>query len=117
MAELSLLAELAAVASLVGETSPDASTHEPVQECLALCRQPIALEQLINAIGDHVGGPSDTLTALFVASGLSGTVLAVTRMTDLPDGAFRDRLGELVARQDWNRAQRPDARCARTTTR
>jgi hypothetical protein len=27
-------------------------------------------------------------------------VLAVTRMTDLPDGAFRDRLGELVARQE-----------------
>ena len=60
----------------------------------------MALEQLINAIGEHVGGPSDTLTALFLASGLSGTVLAVTRMTDLPDGAFRDRLGELVARQD-----------------
>ena len=60
----------------------------------------MALEQLINAIGDHVGGPSETLTALFLASGLSGTVLAVNRMTDLPDGAFRDRLGELVARQD-----------------
>ena len=98
--KLSLLAELAAVASLVAQTSPDASTHSLVQECLALCRQPMALEQLINAIGDHVGGPSDTLTALFLASGLSGTVLAVTRMTDLPDGAFRDRLGELVARQE-----------------
>ena len=98
--KLSLLAELAAVASLVGETSPDASTRTLVQECLALCRQPMALEQLINAIGEHVGGPSDTLTALFLASGLSGTVLAVTRMTDLPDGAFRDRLGELVARQE-----------------
>ena len=98
--KLSLLAELAAVASLVAETSPDASTHTLVQECLALCRQPMALEQLINAIGDHVGAPSDTLMALFLASGLSGTVLAVTRMTDLPDGAFRDRLGELVARQE-----------------
>ena len=98
--KLSLLAELAAVASLVAESSPGASTHALVQECLALCRQPMALEQLINAIGDHVGAPSDTLTALFVASGLSGTVLAVTRMTDLPDGAFRDRLGELVARQE-----------------
>jgi hypothetical protein len=60
----------------------------------------MALEQLITAIGDHLGAPSETLTALFLASGLSGTVLAVTRMTDLPDGAFRDRLGELVARQD-----------------
>jgi len=98
--KLSLLAELAAVASLVAETSPDASTHTLVQDCLALCRQPMALEQLINAIGDHVGAPSDTLMALFLASGLSGTVLAVTRMTDLPDGAFRDRLGELVARQE-----------------
>jgi hypothetical protein len=98
--KLSLLAELAAVASLVAETSPDSSTHTLVQECLALCRQPMALEQLINAIGEHLGGPSDTLTALFLASGLSGTVLAVTRMTDLPDGAFRDRLGELVARQE-----------------
>jgi len=97
---LSLLAELAAVASLVGETSPDSPTRIVVQECLALCRQPIALEQLINAIGEHVGRPTDTLTALFLASGLSGTVLAVTRMTDLPDGAFRDRLGELVARQE-----------------
>jgi hypothetical protein len=98
--KLSLLAELAAVAWLVGETSPDALTRSVVQECLALCRQPMALEQLINAIGEHVGGPSDTLIALFLASGLSGTVLAVGRMTDLPDGAFRDRLGELVARQD-----------------
>ena len=98
--KLSLLAELAAVASLVGQASPDASTRALVQECLALCRQPLALEQLIHAIGEHVGAPSDTLTALFVASGLSGTVLAVTRMTDLPDGAFRDRLGELVARQE-----------------
>jgi hypothetical protein len=97
---LSLLAELAAVASMVGETSPDAATRTVVQECLALCRQPFALEQLINAIGEHVGPPSETLTALFLASGLSGTVLAVTRMTDLPDGAFRDRLGELVARQN-----------------
>jgi hypothetical protein len=98
--KLSLLAELAAVASLVAQTSPDATTHSLVQECLALCRQPMALEQLIAAIGDHVGAPSDTLTALFLASGLSGTVLAVSRMTDLPDGAFRDRLGELVARQE-----------------
>jgi hypothetical protein len=98
--KLALLAELAAVASLVATTSPSASTHTLVQECLALCRQPMALEQLINAIGEHVGGPSDTLTALFLASGLSGAVLAVTRMTDLPDGAFRDRLGELVARQE-----------------
>ena len=98
--KLSLLAELAAVASLVAETSPSASTHSLVQECLALCRQPMALEQLINAIGEHVGEPSDTLTALFLASGLSGTVLAVARMTDLPDGAFRDRLGELIARQE-----------------
>ena len=98
--KLSLLAELAAVASLVAESAPDASTRTVVQECLALCRQPMALEQLINAIGEHVGAPSDTLTALFIASGLSGTVLAVTRMTDLPDGAFRDRLGELVARQE-----------------
>ena len=54
--KLSLLAELAAVASLVGETSPDAPTRSLVQECLALCRQPLALEQLINAIGEHVGG-------------------------------------------------------------
>jgi len=98
--KLSLLAELAAVASLVGEASPDASTRTLVQECLALCRQPLALEQLIHAIGEHVGSPSETLRALFLASGLSGTVLAVTRMTDLPDGAFRDRLGELVARQE-----------------
>jgi hypothetical protein len=98
--KLSLLAELAAVASLVGETLPDAPTRVVVQDCLALCRQPRALEQLINAIGEHVGRPSDTLTALFLASGLSGTALAVGRMTDLPDGAFRDRLGELVARQD-----------------
>jgi hypothetical protein len=97
---LTLLAELAAAASVVGETSPDASTRAVVQECLALCRQPMALEQLINAVGEHVGPPSDTLTALFLASGLSGAVLAVTRMTDLPDGAFRDRLGELVSRQD-----------------
>jgi hypothetical protein len=98
--QVSLLAELAAVATIVGETSPDGPTRTVVQECLALCRQPMALEQLVNTIGDHVGAPSDTLTALFLASGLSGTVLAVTRMTDLPDGAFRDRLGELVARQD-----------------
>jgi hypothetical protein len=98
--QVSLLAELAAAAAIVGETSPDGATRTLVQECLALCRQPMALEQLINAIGEHVGGPSETLTALFLASGLSGTVLAVTRMTDLPDGAFRDRLGELVARQD-----------------
>ena len=98
--QVALLAELAAVASIVGETSPDGPTRTVVQECLALCRQPMALEQLINAVGDHVGSPSETLTALFLASGLSGTVLAVTRMTDLPDGAFRDRLGELVARQD-----------------
>jgi hypothetical protein len=98
--KVALLAELAAVASIVGETSPDGPTRAVVQECLALCRQPMALEQLIAAIGDHLGAPSETLTALFLASGLSGTVLAVTRMTDLPDGAFRDRLGELVARQD-----------------
>jgi hypothetical protein len=98
--QVSLLAELAAVATIVGETTPDGATRALVQECLALCRQPMALEQLVNTIGDHVGPPSDTLTALFLASGLSGTVLAVTRMTDLPDGAFRDRLGELVARQD-----------------
>ena len=97
---LSLLAELAAVAAIVAETNPDGATRTIVQDCLALCRQPIALEQLVNAIGDHVGAPSETLTALFVASGLSGTLLAMTRMTDLPDGAFRDRLGELVARQD-----------------
>jgi hypothetical protein len=97
---LSLLAELAAVARIVGETSPDAQTRTVVQECLALCRQPMALEQLINAIGEHVGPPSETLTALVLASGWSGSVLAVTRMTDLPDGAFRDRLGELVSRQD-----------------
>jgi hypothetical protein len=98
--QVSLLAELAAVATLVGETSPDAATHAVVQECLALCRQPVALDQLIQAIGDHVGPPSETLTALFLASGLAGCMLAVRRMTDLPDGAFRDRLGELVARQD-----------------
>ncbi|MEO5819734.1 MAG: hypothetical protein ABIT71_04460 [Vicinamibacteraceae bacterium] len=98
--QVTLLAELAAVASIVGETSPDGPTRSVVQECLALCRQPMALEQLVNAVGDHVGAPSETLTALFLASGLSGTVLAVTRMTDLPDGAFRDRLGELVARQE-----------------
>ena len=98
--QVSLLAELAAAATLVGETSPDAATRAVVQECLALCRQPVALDQLIQAIGDHVGPPSDTLTALFLASGLAGSVLAVRRMTDLPDGAFRDRLGELVARQD-----------------
>jgi hypothetical protein len=98
--QVSLLAELAAVATIVGETTPDGPTRALVQECLALCRQPMALEQLVNTIGDHVGAPSETLTALFLASGLSGTVLAVTRMTDLPDGAFRDRLGELVARQD-----------------
>jgi len=97
---LSLLAELAAVARLVSDTSPDAQTRAVVQECLALCRQPVALEQLINAIGEHVGPPSETLTALFLASGLSGSVLAVKRMTDLPDGVFRDRLGELVTRQD-----------------
>jgi hypothetical protein len=88
------------VASIVSETGPDGPTRSIVQECLALCRQPMALEHLITAIGDHVGSPSETLTALFLASGLSGTVLAVTRMTDLPDGAFRDRLGELVSRQD-----------------
>jgi hypothetical protein len=98
--QVALLAELAAVASIVSETSPDGPTRAVVQECLALCRQPLALEQLINAVGDHVGAPSETLTALFLASGLSGTLLAVTRMTDLPDGAFRDRLGELVARQE-----------------
>jgi hypothetical protein len=98
--QVSLLAELAAVASIVNETGPDGPTRSVVQECLALCRQPMALEHLITAIGDHVGSPSETLTALFTASGLSGTVLAVTRMTDLPDGAFRDRLGELVSRQD-----------------
>jgi hypothetical protein len=97
---LSLVAELAAVAAIVAETNPDGATRAIVQDCLALCRQPMALEQLVNAIGDHVGAPSETLTALFVASGLSGTVLAMTRMTELPDGAFRDRLGELVARQD-----------------
>ena len=98
--QVALLAELAAVASIVSETGPDGPTRSVVQECLALCRQPMALEHLVNAIGDHVGSPSDQLTALFLASGLSGTVLAVTRMTDLPDGAFRDRLGELVARQE-----------------
>ena len=98
--QVSLLAELAAIASIVNETGPDGPTRAIVQECLALCRQPMALEHLITAIGDHVGSPSETLTALFMASGLSGTVLAVTRMTDLPDGAFRDRLGELVSRQD-----------------
>lgn len=98
--QVSLLAELAAVANIVGETSPDSSTRSLVQECLALCRQPLALEQLVNTIGNHVGAPSETLTALFLASGLSGTLLGMTRMTDLPDGAFRDRLGELVARQD-----------------
>jgi len=98
--QVSLLAELAAVASIVSDTGPDGPTRSVVQECLALCRQPMALEQLVNAVGDHVGPPSDQLTALFLASGLSGTVLAVTRMTDLPDGAFRDRLGELVARQE-----------------
>ncbi len=98
--QVSLLAELAGVATIVGDTTPDGATRGLVQECLALCRQPMALEQLVNTIGDHVGPPSETLTALFLASGLSGTVLAVTRMTDLPDGAFRDRLGELVARQD-----------------
>jgi hypothetical protein len=98
--QVTLLAELAAVATIVGETTPDGPTRALVQECLALCRQPMALEQLVNTIGDHVGPPSETLTALFLASGLSGTLLAVTRMTDLPDGAFRDRLGELVARQD-----------------
>jgi hypothetical protein len=97
---LSLLAELAAVARLVSDTSPDAQTRAVVQECLALCRQPVALEQLINAVGEHVGPPTETLTALFLASGLSGSVLAVKRMTDLPDGAFRDRLGELVTRQE-----------------
>ena len=97
---LSLVAELAAVASIVGETNPDGATRAIVQDCLALCRQPMALEQLVNAIGDHVGAPSETLTALFIASGLSGTILAMTRMTDLPDGAFRDRLGELIARQE-----------------
>lgn len=98
--QVSLLAELASVATLVGDTSPDAPTRALVQECLALCRQPVALDQLIQAIGDHVGPPSETLTALFIASGLAGSILAVRRMTDLPDGAFRDRLGELVARQD-----------------
>jgi hypothetical protein len=98
--QVALLAELAAVASIVSDTGPDGPTRAVIQECLALCRQPMALEQLVNAIGDHVGAPSDQLTALFLASGLSGTVLAVTRMTDLPDGAFRDRLGELVARQE-----------------
>ena len=97
---LSLLAELASVARIVADTSPDAQTRAVVQECLALCRQPMALEQLINAVGEHVGPPSETLTALFLASGLSGSVLAVKRMTDLPDGAFRDRLGELVTRQE-----------------
>ena len=97
---LSLVAELAAVAAIVAETNPDGTTRAIVQDCLALCRQPVALEHLVNAIGDHVGAPSETLTALFVASGLSGTLLAMTRMTDLPDGAFRDRLGELVARQE-----------------
>ncbi len=80
--------------------APTARRGPSSRSAWRLCRQPMALEQLINAVGDHVGAPSETLTALFLASGLSGTVLAVTRMTDLPDGAFRDRLGELVARQE-----------------
>lgn len=97
---LGLLAELASVAARVAETSPDGPTRALVQECLALTRQPMTIDQIIDAVGRHVGSASETLTALFLASGLSGTTAALARMSALPDGSFRDRLGELVARQD-----------------
>ena len=59
---------------------------------------PRAAERLMAALESQVGPASRALAALFLLSGLSAATLALARLSELPDGPLRDRLGGLLAR-------------------
>jgi hypothetical protein len=97
---IELLAELAVIVRTVSADANDAHTKSAVQECATLCRQPAVVDLLVAALARAVGPTSAGLTELFLISGLAGTSSVLWRMSELPDGGFRDRLGLLVAQQD-----------------
>lgn len=97
---IDLVADMASAVLPIANTAADAATHKLAQECLALCRAPRTTDRLLAALEAHVGPPSDALTALFTAAGLQAAGAAIARISELPDGPFRDRLGMLLARLD-----------------
>jgi len=78
----------------------DAPTLRLAQECQALCRDPRAADRLMVALDAQIGPPTHALTELFLASGSPAATLAIDRISELPDGPLRDRLGHLIARLD-----------------
>jgi hypothetical protein len=96
--DVDLLAELALVITPLVSGSSDATTHRLTQDCLVLCREARASERLLAALDSQIGPASEPLAALFLAAGLPAATLALARVSELPDGPLRDRLGHLVAR-------------------
>jgi hypothetical protein len=97
---LHMLAELAIIVRVVTTEATDGHTRTAAQECATLCRQGSVVELLAGELERSVGPTSPGLTELFLVSGLAGASLALGRMSELPDGPFRDRLGLLIAQQD-----------------
>jgi hypothetical protein len=96
--DIEVVAEMAAVVMPIAGAAVDTATHKLAQECLAICRTPRAAERLMAALESQVGPASDALAALFLTSGLSAAALSLARLSELPDGPFRDRIGGLLAR-------------------
>jgi hypothetical protein len=95
---IEVVADMAAVVMPIAGATLDAATHKLAQDCLAICRSPRAAERLMAALESQVGPASDALSALFLTSGLGAAALSLARLSELPDGPLRDRIGGLLAR-------------------